>query len=47
MLDLQSSLLMEPKAERTKVRKPISIKRAETLAYIEERTQEYLTELAK
>jgi hypothetical protein len=39
---------MEPKAERTTVRKPISIKENERhLAYIEERTQEYLAELAK
>jgi hypothetical protein len=39
---------MEPKAERTTVRKPISIKRIERhFSDIEERTQEYLTELAK
>jgi hypothetical protein len=39
---------MEPKAERTTVRKRTSIKEnRETLVYIEERTQEYLAELAK
>jgi hypothetical protein len=38
---------MEPKAERTTVRKPISIKENRDIAYIEERTQEYLAELAK
>jgi hypothetical protein len=37
---------MEPKAERTTVRKQFQSKK-ETLAYIEERTQEYLAELAK
>jgi hypothetical protein len=45
---VKSSLLMEPKAERTTARKRISIKENERhLAYIEERTQEYLAELAK
>jgi hypothetical protein len=45
---VKSSLLMEPKAERTTVRKLTSIKENERhLAYIEERTQEYLAELAK
>jgi hypothetical protein len=39
---------MAPKAERTTVRKRTSIKKIERhLVYIEERTQEYLAELAK
>jgi hypothetical protein len=46
-LDVKSSLLTAQKAERTTARKLIKKKIERHLAYIEERTQEYLAELAK